>query len=347
VEKVTKHSSSKPGGSAPSPRADGPIRIKIEFGDFWDRFDLSPSAPFIEAIQKKRQTRLLCLFFDPAAMLTPPMMEPFERMVIRMGKVDKLDVFLRSTGGITEVPWHIVSLLREFCDQLGVIVAQRALSGATHIAIAADELVMTATARLGSVDPTRQHPLLPKDVHGQPIPVSVEQLKQCVKFIQEQLGESYLNQNLALIVSELFKYIDPLALGALEQSYNLSKLITRKCLQTRNVPLGEKHIEQIVEMLASNYYSHGFLISRADVKSDLKLPVIYPENELSADIAELDEFYLKQFQLGTGVETQGASLRFVGVMQVGPAGFKIAQVRHPSLPNVIEAWHPFDFGGEP
>ena len=79
-----------------------------------------------------------------------------------------------------------------------------------------------------------------------PIPISVEDLRHCIRFIREQLEESYQKQNLALIISELFKYINPLAIGALEQSYNLSKLITRKSLGSRNVKLEDTQIEKIV-----------------------------------------------------------------------------------------------------
>jgi hypothetical protein len=265
-------------------------------------------------------------------MLRPEMMGHFESFLENMGKVDKLDIFLRSQGGVAELPWHIVSLVREFCDQFGVLIADRALSGATHIAIAADELVMTPTARLGSVDPRRQHPLLPKDANGIPISVSVEELKLCVNFIREQLGESYPSQNLALIISELFKYIDPLALGALEQSYNLSKLITKKCLRSRRQKLEENHIESIVEMLASKYYSHSFLISRSEVESDLELPVTRPDAELSALLSQLQKSYFAQFAQETPPDRQGVSLKLAWVMQnkaSGVLGVMIRQLANP------------------
>jgi hypothetical protein len=279
-------------------------------------------------------------------MLRPEMLDPIEAMVVRTGKVDKLDIFLRSSGGVAEVPWHVVSTLREFCDRLGIIVSGRALSGATHIAISGDEIVMGPTARLGSVDPKRTHPLLPKDEHGNQIPVSVEELKLCVEFIKQQLGESYPNQNLALIISELFKYINPLALGAIEQSFNLSKLMTRKCLKSRKTPLEEEHIERVVEMLASKYYSHSFLISRSEVESDLNLPITKPDSELLEAINRLHQFYVGQFQIETPPDSQGVSHKLAGVLQYGSFGFGVVQVKHHNNP-ISDFYSPFDYGGNP
>jgi hypothetical protein len=187
---------------------------------------LGSARPIIESLELKRPgSKLLVIVYNDSppvpSILAPPALAPLMDILSLLGKVPQIDVFLRSTGGITEVPWRIVTIIREFTDKLAVIVPSIALSGATHIAIAADELVMSPFAVLGSVDPTTNHPLLPKDAQGKPIPTSVENLKHCIKFIREQLGESYSQQNLALIISELFKYINPLALGALEQSYNL------------------------------------------------------------------------------------------------------------------------------
>jgi len=241
------------------------VTFQIDMGQLVQAFNLSSAKPIIEDLEQKRPgSKLLTIVYNDMppvpSILAPPVLMPLQNILSFMGKIPQIDVFLRSTGGITEIPWRIVTMLREFTDKLGVIVPSIALSGATHIAMAADELVMSPFAVLGSVDPTRNHPLLPKDAEGKPIPTSVEDLKHCVNFIREQLGESYSQQNLALIISELFKYINPLALGALEQSYNLSKLISRKCLKSRKKALTDEHIEAVVQQLAGGYFSHSFLL---------------------------------------------------------------------------------------
>lgn len=337
-------------GSSPQPtKGQGRVKtIQIDFPALLKKRNLGTAQPLIEAIEKKRGTRLLCLVYNnspPApTMLTPLMLMPLEQILSHLGKVPNLDLFLRCTGGITEVPWRIVSLLREFSDKLGVIVSRIALSGATHIAIAADELVMTPFSVLSSVDPTRNHPLLPKDAENRPIPTSVEHLKHCIRFISEQLGESYPKQNLALIISELFKYINPLAIGALEQSYNLSKLITCKSLKTRKESLNKDQIEKIVDKLAGEYCSHSFQISRSEVESDLKLPVTKPDAELSGLISDLDNYYTEQFKKIEQVSAPNAEplFRVAGVIQVADRGWAIVQILKQDGKVITDPWIEFN-----
>jgi hypothetical protein len=259
------------------------------------------ATPQIAAIEKKRGSRVICLVYNDAApfasALAFPVVPTLENVLAEMGKVPKLDLVLRTTGGVTEVPWRIVSLLREFTEELGVIVSRIALSAGCHIAMGADDLVMGPFSVLGSVDPTRNHQLLPLDPKTkEPIPTSVQDLKHCIQFVREQLGDSYGQQNLAMIISELFKYINPLALGALEQSYNLSRLITEKVLKTRKVQLPAEQTKKIVDILSGLYYSHSFLISRADVEADLGIKITRPDDELAKLLGAYETHYLAEFQ---------------------------------------------------
>ena len=276
--------------------------ITLDAAQLLKQWNPKPAKALIEAIEQKRGHKLLCLVLNEAppvpTALTQALLGPLIRLFRSLGKQPKLDLFLRTTGGVAEIPWRIVSLLREFTDHLAVIVPSFAYSGGTHIAIAADELVLTPFSALGSVDPTRNHPMLPLDPKGtgKPISASVQDLKHCIRFIKEQLGDSYESQNLALIVSELFKYINPLALGALEQAYELSRLITRKVLQTRKLQLSDQQIEKIVESLAGQYFSHSFPISRAEVESDLELPVTRPDDDLLERVMALEQHFTDEFK---------------------------------------------------
>ena len=335
-------------GPAATPKTSPvPTHIQLDKKVVSELIDLGQIRPMIEAIEKKRGgTKLLVIVYNEAppvpSMLRPPLLGPLSELLSNMGKVEKLDLFLRSTGGQTEVPWRIVTLLREFSDKFAVLIPSIALSGATHMSIASDEIIMSPFAVLGSVDPTRNHALLPKDSAGNPIPISVEDLKHCIRFIRTELGESYPQQNLALIISELFKYINPLALGALEQSYNLSKLITRKCLMTRNNKLDDEHIERIVEQLAGGYFSHSFLISRSEVEGDLGLPVTKPDNELEQLMSALEKSYLQCFNNIKQLPPPNSNLglRIGGVIQQSTSGHVIAQILRPDGKIMIDPWVP-------
>ncbi len=333
----------KKGPTPPMPRPKQ-LAISIEAKELLAHFPVPSNAPLIKAIEDHLGTPVLALVMGEDHWLEGNMVEPFYGVLESIGKVDSLSLFLISQGGVTEVPWRIISLLREFCTRLRVIVPVHAVSGATHIAIAADELIMGDRSFLGSVDPTRRHPLLPKDDKGKPIPVSVQDLKHCIQFIRDQLGESYPQQNLALIITELFKHINPLSIGAIEQSYSLSKLITDKALRTRREPLDDEHISIIVKKLSEEYYSHSFPISRDDVEKDLKLKVTRPDKALWDRINQLRLYYepilaaAKQLKAGpaefeiryAGFIDSTAERRFL--CQVKPLGQPVAQKRWLDVP---------------
>jgi ClpP class serine protease len=73
-----------------------------------------------------------------------------------IGPQKRLALYLYSHGGAMEAPWKIVTMLREFCDELYVIVPYRAQSAATMIAIGADKIHMSKKGELGPIDPALQ-----------------------------------------------------------------------------------------------------------------------------------------------------------------------------------------------
>lgn len=115
--------------------------------------DLPSVKALLSDLEHERGSRVVSLVYTASdkIMLQASLLPNLEHVLTTLGKVPALDLFLRSTGGVTEIPWRVISLLREFSDKLGVVVSKFAFSGACHIAIAADDLVMTPFAVLGSV----------------------------------------------------------------------------------------------------------------------------------------------------------------------------------------------------
>lgn len=120
------------------------------------------------------------------------------------------------------------------------------------------------------------------------------------------------------MIGELFRYVNPIGLGALLQSYQLSKLITQKVLKTRNKPPDEKQINQIADQLGGGYFSHTFFISRWDVKEDLGLETIDPSAELWKSMRQLNGWYEGQAKIHRKIASKvlpGAMLRYVGFIE--------------------------------
>ncbi len=73
-------------------------------------------------------------------------------------KGSRLDLILHSPGGSLEAADQIVQYLRAKYQNVRVIIPQNAMSAATMIACAADELIMGKHSAIGPIDPQMQIP---------------------------------------------------------------------------------------------------------------------------------------------------------------------------------------------
>lgn len=224
-------------------------------------------------LEQTRGSRVLVYWTSDVARISDSAIIPLFDQLTAIGKCPKFDLFLRTNGGDTEVPWRIVSLIREFCDDFNVLVPHRAASSGTLTAMGANNIVMTRLGVLGPIDPSRSHPLLPKR-EGAPEaePISVQDMRHAMQFIREAAGTEsatipYTPDALAQIFTALFDKIHPLAIGAIEQSYALSKLVGAQCLSTHmNRETEAAQIKSIVDTLCDDYKSHQYPISRAEAR---------------------------------------------------------------------------------
>ena len=79
-------------------------------------------------LEQVRKSRVLVYWTSPLARIADPVVLPLYDQLTTFGKVERLDLFLQTGGGDVEMPWRIVSLVREYCDHFGVIVPHRAAS---------------------------------------------------------------------------------------------------------------------------------------------------------------------------------------------------------------------------
>src|SRR5450756_523092 len=90
----------------------------------------------IQDLQRLRSSKVICYLTSDRqppwqAQMAIDVIRPFFETLRRMGKVNAIDLFIFSQGGDTLVPWRIVTLARQFCKKLNVLVPYRAHSAAT------------------------------------------------------------------------------------------------------------------------------------------------------------------------------------------------------------------------
>ncbi len=208
--------------------------------------------------------------------------------------VAKLDLFIYSRGGATDVPRRMVNAIRGVCDEWHVLVPFRANSAATLLALGADSIVLGKQAELGPIDPILTIQRVEAGPGGVPTmlqdTVNVEDIMSYLKFVQERAGlsdQASLAQALALLGGRL----DAITLGNAYRTHSHIRDVARRMLQSRKKPATDAVITTIVETLAEKVYAHGHAIGLKDAL-EIQLPAAAAPPDVDAAMWSL----LKQYE---------------------------------------------------
>jgi len=221
----------------------------------------------------------------------------------KVGKIDKIDLFLYSSGGDTMVPWRLVSMIREYCDKFSVLVPYKAHSAATMISLGADEIVMSDLSEISPIDPSTANVFNPADpINPQNrIPISVEDVMAYFDLAKNKFGIKN-DEDLAKIFNKFVEsnpQIHPLALGNINRTHNLIRMLAKRLLKSHKTPIKEDEIEKTVDYFTEKLYSHQYFIGRKEAKEDLGLKMVVAANDsLTKAMTDLYEEYNKELDFG-------------------------------------------------
>lgn len=220
----------------------------------------------------------------------------------KMGKQEKIDLVLYSAGGDTLVPWRLVSLIREYCDHFSVIIPYKAHSAATMISLGADEIVMSDMSELSPIDPSTSNIFNPIDPNNPQarIPISVEEVMAFFDLAKNKFGIKG-DDELTKIFNKFVESspsIHPLALGNINRTYNLIRLLAKRLLKSHKELMKEDEVEKIVDFLTEKLYSHQYFIGRKEAKEELGIKSVVEANkELSDLMTEIYEEYNNEMNI--------------------------------------------------
>jgi len=200
---------------------------------------------------------------------------PLYEHLLSVKKNKKIDLLLYSRGGDVSVPWRIVSMFREFCDEFSILVPYKAYSAATLISLGADKIIMGKKAELSPIDPTLERL---SETGGPPQIISVEDVNAYISFMNERANITDQSA-LAQVVSILANNLTPLILGGVNRQNSHIRLVARKLLTSRKEKLDEARMNSIIETLTEKIYSHGHAVGRKEAK-EIGLPIEMPEEPL-------------------------------------------------------------------
>jgi hypothetical protein len=177
----------------------------------------------------------------------------------------EVDIFLYSAGGMVDAPWPIINLIREYYENVSVIIPFKAHSAATLISLGADMINMGPMASLSPIDPQ----LYIRNPEGKAnVSAGIEDIYGYYLLIEDTLKLDANGKTEALKI--LANRISPEILGQASRIRNEIRIIATNMLKL-HIKDSSK-IDSIVTSLVEKLHSHQYMINRKEAKQ-IGLPV--------------------------------------------------------------------------
>lgn len=169
----------------------------------------------------------------------------------------RVGLFLKSDGGNPEAALRFVHLLRQKFEHISLLAPFECASAATMVALGANEIQMGPTSYLTAVDSSLKHDLSPVDHHNYLVSVSQDEVMRILRLWNQQRkgGNPY---------PEIYKYLHPLVLGALDRSSSLSMRICQELLGYH--VHSRARVVRISRALNYGYPSHSYPITAQEAR---------------------------------------------------------------------------------
>jgi hypothetical protein len=207
-----------------------------------------------------------------------------------VGPQAEVTLFVKSDGGSGMAALRMVHLLRRYAKRLTVAAPLNCASAATMLALGADRIALGPLSYLTAVDTSLEHELSPVDHTNNLVAVSNDEVDRVIRLWRDTAGRRGLVVN---PYQELYKYVHPLVIGALDRASSLSLMLCREILSYH---LKDKRkAESISQRLNSAYPAHQYPITSREARQ-LGLRVDDLEPGLDRLLQELNLIYSEMGQ---------------------------------------------------
>jgi hypothetical protein len=200
----------------------------------------------------------------------------------------RITLFVKSAGGDGQSALRLIHLLREHADHLTVLAPLECASAGTMLALGADEIHMGPLAFLTPIDTSLEHQLGPVDPRNEPTTVGHDELQRVITLWKKHSPQTDVNP-----FQELYKYLHPLVVGAVDRATSLSIRLCTEILRYHFTDPQEA--ERIANALNADYPSHDYPITpRGGRTLGLNVKDLAPQ--LNDTLLELNHLYSEMGQ---------------------------------------------------
>ncbi len=207
-----------------------------------------------------------------------------------LGPQQKVTLLLKSDGGSGMAALRMVHLLRRFTKRLTVLAPLNCASAATMLALGADTIAMGPLSYLTAVDTSLEHDLSPVDHTNNLVAVSNDEVDRVIRLWKETVAR---RGEVVNPYQELYKYVHPLVIGALDRASSLSLMLCREILGYHMKDRAKA--ERISRQLNSSYPAHQYPITSREARR-LGLDIHDLDPKLDLMLQELNLLYSEMGQ---------------------------------------------------
>jgi hypothetical protein len=242
-------------------------------------------------VQKKVRGTFLTYWTSTSGSVCDNDVMAMHELLRQVGPQDEVTLFVKSDGGSGMASLRMVHLLRRYAKRLTVAAPLNCASAATMLALGADRIAMGPLSYLTAVDTSLEHDLSPVDHTNNLVAVSNDEVERVVRLWRESVGKR--SGAAVSPFQELYKYLHPLVIGALDRASSLSLMLCREILAYHMAD--RRKAERISQSLNSAYPAHQYPItSREARRIGLRIEDLDPE--LDRLLQELNLLYSEMGQ---------------------------------------------------
>lgn len=212
-------------------------------------------------IQKQVKGPFLSYWTSPSGSLCDNDVMAMHDVLEAIGRQQQLTLLVKSDGGSGMAALRLVHLLRRYTKRLTVVAPLNCASAATMLALGADAIAMGPLSFLTAVDTSLEHDLSPVDHTNNLVAVSNDEVERVIRLWRETAGR---NRQLVNPYQELYKYLHPLVIGALDRASSLSLMLCREILSYHMKD--RRKVEKISSQLNSSYPAHQYPITSREAR---------------------------------------------------------------------------------
>lgn len=241
-------------------------------------------------LQRKVDGVLLTYWMSTSGSVCDNDVMALHEVLRHVGPQKHLTLFVKSDGGSGMAALRLVHLLRQHTRRLTVLAPLNCASAATMLALGADEIAMGPLSYLTAVDTSLEHDLSPVDHTNNLVPVSNDEVDRVIRLWKETVTR---RGEVVNPYTELYKYLHPLVIGALDRASSLSFKLCREILAYHM--RDARKAARIAKRLNSSYPAHQYPITSREARS-LGLRVVDLDPALDAELQALNLLYSEMGQ---------------------------------------------------